>query len=139
MKKNHCFRTLLVTALLLPIFGSQSVFAAETRKPAAIGALFYAESCGSCKVLDPKIVSAKEAMAEAPVLFVTFDHSTEATQNQAALLADQLGLKEVYESQKKASGFFLLIDPESGEILKTITKSATVEEIKSDLQGAIQS
>jgi len=139
MKIKHRLLSLLAAVTILSSFATQSVHAAEVDGPAVIGALFYSDTCGSCKVLDPKITAARETMADSPVLFVTFDHSNEATKNQAILLADRLGLEEIYASQKKASGFLLLIDAKTGEVIETITKSASAADIEASLAKAIQS
>ncbi len=61
-----------------------------SKVPEAIAPLFYADWCGTCKALDPKIEEAREALAEEPVLCVTFDMTDEKTTRHTAMLANAL-------------------------------------------------
>ena len=53
--------------------------------------LFYAENCGACKILDPKLKEAVQAQADGAIDLVVFDFSNreriEATKTLAATTA----------------------------------------------------
>ena len=119
--------------------GMQTVEAAEAEEPKVIGLMFYSDSCGSCKTLDPKVKTASKDYAEQPILFVTFDHSNDTTKNQSALLASALDMEKVYGAQKKASGFLLLVDPKSGEVISKLTKTMSEDDIKAEFDKALKS
>lgn len=59
------------------------------------------------------------------------------TRNQAKLLAEVLGLTPLYEAQRKASGFLLVVDADSGEVLARLDKTARPEEIQEAFQQGI--
>lgn len=111
--------------------------AMEPAAPKAYGLLFYSDTCGSCKVLDPKIEAVKADYLGKPLLFVRFDHSNAATSNQAALLADAIELEQVYSDQEKKSGYMLLVDADSKEVVGKLTRDLTEEQIKEELDKAL--
>jgi len=43
-----------------------------------------------------------------------------------------------YESQRKASGFLLLIDASSGEVIARMSKSQTEAQIKATIRGTLK-
>lgn len=109
---------------------ASQVFALESSQPKILGVMFYADYCGSCKVLDPKVESVQSELSEAPVLFVKLDHSNDQTSKQAAMLATSMQIGEIYRDQQKASGFMLLVDSDSKKILGKITREMSKAEIK---------
>jgi len=111
--------------------------AMEPAEPKVIGLMFYSDTCGSCKVLDPKVSSVQPEFLDKPILFTKLDHSNAGTKNQAALLADSLGLADVYAAQQKASGFLLLVNPENQEVMAKITKEMSEDDIKSEISKAL--
>ncbi|WOO41383.1 TlpA family protein disulfide reductase [Rubellicoccus peritrichatus] len=130
---------LLTALVLLSFFGISQANAMEAAEPKVIGLLFYSDSCGSCKVLDPKIETAKNDYTTEPILFVTFDHSNAGSKNQAALLADSLSLGKIYDAQKKASGYMLLVDPKSGKVITKLTREMSEDDIKAAFNSALKS
>jgi len=130
-------RNLLLTATALFGLTTAGAAAADAAEAEVVGLMFYADSCGSCKVLDPKIEAAKPAFKDQPVLFVKFDHSDEATKNQAALLASSLKVDEVYAAQEKASGFMLLLDADTNEVRGKLTREMSESEIEEAIDSAL--
>ncbi len=112
--------------------------AAEPVEPEVIGLMFYSDSCGSCKVLDPKVESVKAGLSDEAILFAKFDHSDEATKAQAAMLASALGVGDLYSEQEKASGFLLLVDAETKEPVGKLTKEMSEEDIKEAIDEAVK-
>jgi thiol-disulfide isomerase/thioredoxin len=109
-------------------------------KPAVYGVLFYADWCGSCKALDPKITQAREEakLDEQDVLFVRLDLTDDTTKHQAAMMAAVMGISDLYESNAGKTGFMLLIDAESGEKLVQLTKKLEVSDIASKIQNSVK-
>lgn len=100
----------------------------------SFGLMFHSDTCASCEVLNPKINAVKPEFEEEDILFVSFDHTDASTRNQAKLMAEALGLTPVYEAQRKASGFFLVVDADSGEVLARLGKTAGSQEIREAFQ-----
>ncbi len=127
-------------ALISVLFGFSSLMtqASET-KPEVLGVLFYADWCGSCKVLDPAIEKArgKSDLDNESVLFVTLDLTDATTRHQSELLANSLGLSELYAKNEGATGFMLLIDAETKEVVTRLTKKADANAITAEIKGAI--
>lgn len=125
------------TAAASLAFTAGLLHAAEPAEPEVLGVMFYADTCGSCKVLDPKIEAVKSSFLTKPVLFVKLDHSNDGTKNQSALLAGSLGLGEVYKAQEKASGFMLIVNADSKKVLGKLTRDMSEAEIKAELDKAL--
>lgn len=136
------FIFLLIPLLFIALpFTSQGEETSSTAKPAVYGVLFYADWCGSCKALDPKITQARqEAMLDTQdVLFVTLDLTDDVTKHQAALMAATLGISDVYESNAGKTGFMLLLNAENGEKLSQLTKKLEPGDIATRIQEAVKS
>ncbi len=128
----------LACALIATLgLGLGTAHAAEAAQPEVVGLMFHSDTCGSCKVLNPKLDSVKSGYLAKPILFVTLDHTSDGTKNQAALMAGALGVKEAYAAQEKASGFLLLVDKDSGEVLGKVTRDMTEAEIAATIDKAI--
>ena len=108
----------------------------ELAQPEVIGVLYYADWCGSCKTLDPKIKQATEKLVNKPALLTTFDMTNLATQYQAGQLANALGLTKLYHEIGLKTGFMLLVDPKTGKQIDKIGRDDTVDEIVSKIEAA---
>lgn len=129
---------MLAATAIFGMLGLTQVHALESAEPKVVGLMFYADTCGSCKILDPKIEAVKKDYTAKPILFATLDHSNEGSRNQAALLAESLGLGKIYAAQEKASGFLLLINPKSGEVITKLTRDMSEAAIKAAFDKALQ-
>ena len=105
-----------------------------------MGVLFYADWCGSCKVLDPAIQKARGQydLDNQPVLFVRLDLTDATDRYQAGLMASAIGLGDYYANNHGATGFMLLVDAETGEILSRLTKDMDAKAISNSVQQAIE-
>jgi len=131
--KRH---TLPLLAIVLGLFltGQSAVAGEGPQAPERIAALFYADWCGSCKVLDPKVKEARVELAEdAKTLFVTFDLTDDASKAQSAMLAEALGLGSVYKAHGGKTGFMLVVDAEDKSVLHKLTKTDEVATIRTHL------
>ena len=129
---------LLFIALPLASYGEED---STISKPAVYGVMFYADWCGSCKALDPKVSEARKnaELDTQDVLFVTLDLTDDVTKYQSSLMATSLGINDVYESNAGKTGFMLLLDAESGEKISLLTNKLEVSEIATRIQEAIKS
>ncbi len=130
----------LPIALFLIFALSPQLVAAESDKPEVYGILFYADWCGSCKILDPAIQKARgqSDLDNEPVLFLRLDLTDATRRYQAGLMANALGLGEFFDRNAGATGFLLLVDAESGEIIKRLTKTMDAKSITEEVRSAIE-
>ncbi|MCI0387850.1 MAG: thioredoxin domain-containing protein [Acidobacteria bacterium] len=101
--------------------------------PKVLGVLFYADWCGSCKALEPKLDQVKRGFQGQPILFTRFDLTDDFTNDQSARYAALLGLENYYRENAGKTGYMLLIDAQSKKLLGKITKLNSPEEIKTML------
>ncbi|MDW7682400.1 MAG: thioredoxin domain-containing protein, partial [bacterium] len=105
--------------------------------PKIIGLLFYADWCGSCKILEPKIDSIKKEFASKPILFTRVDMTDDFTKAQSRLFAHWVGLGEIYNENKGKTGFMLLIQPQDGKVLSKLVKTNTEEDIRAEIKKTL--
>jgi len=108
-------------------------------KPAVLAVMMYADWCGSCKSLDPKVSQArkKAELDTQDVLFVSLDLTNDTTKAQASMMAAALGISDVYEANAGKTGFMLLLDAETGEKVARLTNKLEAKEIASRIQEAL--
>lgn len=127
-------KALLFSSLIIALLGITQIAHAE---PKLIAAKFHADWCGSCKTIAPTHNELISKFSSEDVLFITFDKTDEATSNQSMLLAQALGIDEVYKSNEK-TGFILLIDPQTKEVQGKLTKTQSVDEMSTAVMNSIQ-
>lgn len=134
--RNTKRHILPLLAIVLGIFltGQSAVAGEGPQAPERIAALFYADWCGSCKVLDPKVEEAKAKLAEdTKTLFVTFDLTDDTAKAQSAMLAEALGLGSIYKAHGGKTGFMLVVDADDKSVLHKLTKTDEVATIRTHL------
>jgi thiol-disulfide isomerase/thioredoxin len=134
---KNLLKTTLVTITLIGITNLAN--AAQPVEPKVVGLMFWADTCASCKVLDPKIHAVKKEFVEQPILFATFDHSDDVTKLQAAMLAAELGVGDIYKAQEKASGFLILVDAKTKQPVGKLTRDMSEEDIRKEINKALRS
>lgn len=145
-RKIVSFAAAAVFSIALVACGGSSTTAPEksaetvtTQKTDArlIAALSYADWCGSCKTLDPKIQEARTG-DDLGAAFVTLDYTA---RDDAAFFAaaDAAGIggavREKYAAGVK-TGQLLLIDVDDAKIVGVITKDMSVAEIAEAIEIA---
>jgi len=109
--------------------------AMDTHKPTV--AVFYADWCGSCKVLEPKMKEAISQIKNKDALkIVKFDLTNDETKAKSAALAGENGLTDLYNAKAPKTGFAVLVN-DSGKNPMTLTKTDSVEVIKAKLETFI--
>jgi len=119
---------LMVVLIIVPVLTADN-----ENEPDLIALRIYAEWCGKCKALDPKVDEVKKEFKGKRVLFAVFDQTNEFAQEQSVLHARLLGLDHVQKEYGGKTGLLLLIDPVSGDIKEQITHQITVDELRTKL------
>lgn len=122
--KNFIFPAVLaIGALVFALSGRTTATGAEyalNREPEVVAVTFASAWCSSCKILEPRLAAVIPAFADKPVKFVELDF----TFGQRAEIEEQaraVGLGEIYPRFKGATGFTLLVDRDTGDIIDTLT------------------
>lgn len=128
----------LLTAGMLPMgVWAQDAEQPTTEKPQVVGLLFYADWCASCKVLDPKLDEVKKQLMDEPIYFTRMDMTDDRTKKQSEMLAEWVGLGEIYREHAPKTGFMLLIDPQTKKVLSKLTKTQSEAELKAAMEEAL--
>ncbi|PJB69952.1 MAG: hypothetical protein CO093_09165 [Alphaproteobacteria bacterium CG_4_9_14_3_um_filter_47_13] len=96
---------------------------------------FYADWCGSCKVMQPELDKFLENTKDKSTLYVHFDLTDEQTRQKSAYLAHSLGLEDIYKEHAAKTGFALLVDNAS----KTVEGKITKEMSSADMMKMLES
>lgn len=113
-----------------------SVEAAYDGEPEIIAATFASAWCPACKVLEPKLSKVIPGFANEPVAFVKFDF-TFGPRDELKAEAERYGLGDLYERNKGATGFTVLVDRDTGEIVDTLTMNFSEGAMRSAIARAI--
>jgi len=126
----------IATAGAMDKYGHGDANAAGMKPLAAMDkpvvAVFYADWCGSCKILDPKMKQAVGMMDKDAVDVVMFDLTDEETKAKSAALAGEKGLTDLYNAHAPKTGYAVLV--KDGKAAMRITKNDSVEVIKAKLE-----
>ncbi|MGF1645275.1 MAG: thioredoxin domain-containing protein [Thiotrichales bacterium] len=128
--------TLLALMLLAGLAMSVVPQVAKATAPDKIAILMYADWCGSCKILDPKLKAVQPEFEGKNILFVRFDLTNDATKHQSGLLAQALGVSELYEKNAGKTGYLTIVDRASGQSIERITKDHSEADIRASLSKA---
>ena len=122
--------------------GGSDYAASDVRTKAV---LVYADWCGSCKILEPKLKMVRTALGEhnkMPGLeFVTIDY-TDKNKEDLFAQADAVGVGKAvrnYLGGTVSTGVLLLVDLDDERVVGTVTKDFGNLEIKSALKDAVSS
>ncbi len=125
---KYAMSFLMVVLIIMPVLTADN-----ENEPDLIALRIYAEWCGKCKALDPKVNEIKEEFKGRRVLFAVFDQTDEFAMEQSVLHASLLGLDHVQKEFAGKTGLLLLIDPVSGDIKEQITHQISVDELRTKL------
>ena len=113
----------LIAAFLLVGFSPLMTHAMDNEmndvtKPALTAIAFRSDSCGACRILEPKL---KEAIAsldddtKAKIKFVEFDFSNKEKINNTRIIAKENNLDAVLHEYGAKTGFVVLLNQDSEE------------------------
>lgn len=121
-----------VLTLLCSVTGLAQAQASRAEEPRLVAALFRSNWCGPCKILEPRYERVMADYAAATLERVRFDSSL-GRRGALAKRASEEGIRSVYDAASGATGFVLLIDRDTGDVLARIT----VEYSEADIAGAL--
>lgn len=105
-------------------------------EPEIIAATFSSAWCSSCKIIKPRLAKAIPEFAGKPVKFVEYDFTFgEQEKARAAALDDGLG--PVFDDYAKGTGFTLLYDPETNEIVDMLTVNHSAKAMRAAIARAL--
>lgn len=138
--KSFLFPAIVVIGVAIFAFtGRTSATGADytlEEEPEIIAVTFASAWCSSCKILQPRLAEIIPDFAGKPVKFVELDFTfgqRGAVEEKA--LAE--GLAEIYPRFKGATGFTLLVDHDTGEIIDSLTISHTKPAMRAALAQAL--
>lgn len=107
-------------------------------KPEIIAATFSSAWCSSCKILEPRLAKVAPQFSDTPVKFVKLDF-TFGQRGEVAELAKAEGLGDIYPQYEGATGFTLLVDADTGEIVDSLTINHSPAAMKAAIAQAVAS
>lgn len=111
---------------------------AVTQETRLVAALSYADWCGSCKVLDPKLAAIRTGAPIEGVSHIVLNY-TDKNQNAYFSTADEAGVGDAlrtYFSDGVSTGLLLLVDLDDSEVVNIIHKNMTEDEIRTAIETA---
>ncbi|MCB2113532.1 MAG: hypothetical protein KDD85_08280 [Parvularculaceae bacterium] len=115
---------------------STNAEAAYRGKPEVVAATFASAWCSSCKVLKPKLARVIPRFKDQPVTFIELDFTfgpSDDIRGEAA----QFGVEDLYDRNKGATGFTVLVDYDTGKILDTLTMNFSEDAMRSAISRAL--
>ncbi|CAN5341477.1 hypothetical protein BH23BAC3_BH23BAC3_12060 [soil metagenome] len=103
-----------------------------------IGVKMDADWCGKCKVMNPKLDSIMPEFKDDDILFVKFNMTDEFTTRQAGLLAERLNLKSLFEEHKGSTGYMVLLNADTGEVLHTLQSDQSEDDLIRDIRSTLE-
>ena len=131
MTKKYLLFSIL--ALFVTVNASiSSAIARELPKPNYIAVYFYADWCGNCKILSPRIkqVENQNNLKKQNVVFVKLDLTDKPRVHQSILLAQALGVGDFLKAQGSKTGYLAVLDSENKQELKRFTSEDSLETIE---------
>ena len=113
---------------------------AKTMQARTKAVLVYADWCGSCKVLDPKIKTVKAMGDIAGLEYVTLDYTNKMSNDffaQAEASNIGVAVKAYFPDGKIKTGQLLLVDIDDQKVIGKVTKSLEAPEIVTALKDAV--
>ena len=110
----------------------------QAAAPDVIAIDFYADWCGFCQQMADDREQIREQLAEQPVLFLTFDHTTEHDVQKSAYHAGMLGLDDIWSTHGGKTGRMIVIDPETGQQIAKLNHENDLDDMKSTITANFQ-
>jgi len=110
----------------------------KARSPEVLVVAFHADWCPACQTLGPKMMKGVfPEIKDEPYLLVKLD-LTDRDSNQAEYMLSALGLGNLWEKYGRKTGFALVIDAQTKEVLHTLNASENPEAMVADIRSAIR-
>ena len=130
MKSLLAIMALALMAVMPAAFADDHAMMDKMEKEAAKvnAVVFYSDTCGSCKILEPKMIEAMGVINMDRVNVVKLDFSNSDTIEKSKMMAAENGVNSTLQSYGAKTGFVVLVDDAGNEIDK-LTKADSAEDI----------
>jgi thiol-disulfide isomerase/thioredoxin len=105
-------------------------------EPELIAATFASAWCSACKILKPRLARAIKDFDGKPVKFVEYDF-TFGKREEAREAASKDGVLNLYDRLAGATGFTVLVDAETGEVIDTLTMNHSRKAMGESIERAL--
>lgn len=121
-------RIIKITLFLFAIFLTQTAFVTVKKhiNPDYLVVKFHADWCGNCLAMGSSFEDLQEIFKDNNIEFVKFDLTDKGTTAKAEIKANQIGISNILNDNKR-TGFILIIDNSSKEILYKLTKRDSID------------
>jgi len=109
----------------------------EPTTPAVIAVKFHADWCGSCKAMGSVFEELQAKFDTQPVLYVVLDHTRDFNRQQSEYLAASLDLDDMWAQHGNKTGFILLLDGKTHEVLDKLTPDHDLKQMGAALTEAV--
>lgn len=137
MKVKLIFYSVLIVLLTA---GAYSLTASKTAVSEEIEVLtvyMYADWCSACQNIKPKMEKAMREFEDDPILFTKMDMTDDFTSHQSKLLATRIGVLDIFDKNEGKTGFVLLVDANTNEIIDKITTDDDEEGIIKKINASL--
>lgn len=132
----------ILTVLAASIVANRTIQSSEkamsVEGPKIIAVKFHADWCGYCKTMGPVFEELEAKFDQEPVLYVTFDQTREHNRKQSQYLEHVMGLDHVWSEHACTTGFILLIDGKTKQIVDKLTHDQDLKTMGATLQEAVK-
>ncbi|MEX6632400.1 thioredoxin domain-containing protein [Hyphococcus lacteus] len=105
-------------------------------EPEVVAVTFASAWCSVCKILEPRLAEVVPEFSDKPVKFVRLDFTFGQT-GSLETQAEAEGLSDLYPRFKGATGFTLLVDRDTGELLDSLTVNHSKDAMRTAIAQAI--
>jgi len=106
--------------------------------PKIIAVKFHADWCGYCKAMGDVYQEMQAKFDQKPVLWITLDHTREHGRMQAEYLAHALDMEAIWAEYGGKTGFILLVNARTGEVVDKLTHEQTLKQMGARLAEAVE-
>ncbi|MEM7364904.1 MAG: thioredoxin family protein [Pseudomonadota bacterium] len=110
---------------------------ADDESPQLIAIKFHADWCGSCKRMGNTFEELQQKHDTLPVLYLVLDHTRRYDRDQSAFHMQTLGLENIWDEYGGKTGFVLLVDPQSSEVVARLTHEHTLKDMGKAISGLV--
>jgi len=118
------------------IGGAQAAEEALEEQPRLVAATFRSSWCGACRVIEPRIEDVQEEYEDAAIDFLRFDF-TLGRRGGLRERAEAEGISELFDQLEGRTGFMVLMDRETGDVIEIVTMRYSRENIREALDRGL--